>query len=79
MRADDLDLGEIQRAREQVVRDVQRHLTGDEDVGVEEPVQGDVDGALGGVLDGHHAVAGSSPLHLIEDVGDAPHRHELGR
>ncbi len=77
MRAHDLDLAEVRGTRQQLLRDVQRHFPDDHDVGVDEPVQRHVDRALGGVLDGHHAVLRASALHLVEDLGVAADRQEL--
>jgi hypothetical protein len=78
MGADLLDLAELPRPREQVMRDLQRHLAGDDGVGVDETVQGDVDRPFGGVLHRHHPVFGAAALDLVEDLGDGAHGPEGG-
>ena len=43
-------------------------------LGIDEAVQAGGDGALGGVLDRHHAVVGPADLRLPEHIGDGGHR-----
>ena len=43
-------------------------LAGDERVGVDQAVEGHVDGALGGVLHRDHPVLGAAALDLVEDL-----------
>ena len=79
VRAHDLDLLELRGPGEEMLADVEGELSRDHRVGLDEPVEGDVDGALRGVLHGHHAALRTSALDLLEDVRDAPQRDQLGR
>jgi hypothetical protein len=61
-----------------MLRDVERHLAGDQHIRVDESIERDVDRALRRVLDRNHAVLGAPALDLVEDVGDVLHRDEVG-
>ena len=79
MRAHQLHLAELDGPRDEVLRDVERHLAGDRHVGVDEPVERHVDRAVGRVLHRDHAELGPAALDLVEDLRDRAHRQELRR
>src|SRR5205807_304620 len=68
MRADGLDLVEVGRAGQQVLRHLEADLAAEEHVGVDQPVEGETDRALGRVLYRDDAVLGAVPLDVLEHV-----------
>ena len=74
MREHALDLAELRRAREQVLRDVEKALAADHDVRVDEAIQRDVDRAFRAVFHGHHAVLRVAALDVVEDLDHRPRR-----
>jgi hypothetical protein len=79
MRQHALDLAQLGRLREQVLRDVEGELAADHHRRVGQPVEGHVDSPLRRVLDGDHPVLGPAPLHLVEDLRDGADRAEVRR
>src|SRR6185503_16667561 len=61
-------------ARQEVLRDLEPELTADERVGVDEPVERDVDRPLGLVFTGTTAEVGASPLDVLEYLDDGLRR-----
>ena len=75
---DHLDIGPLPGLGHQVVGDLQKDFAADLHRGVGKQVQGDVDDAFGGILDGHHPVLVLALLHFGEDLLDGGHGAEAG-
>jgi hypothetical protein len=79
MRQHALDLAQVPRPRQQVLGDLQRQLAADLQLGVDQAIEGDVDGAVGGVLHWDHAEVRAAALDVLEDLGDRPRAVILDR
>ena len=78
------DLGDVAQRRARHRQEIELHREHDlplhEQVGVEgQGVEGDVDGALDGVLDRHHREVGVAPFDRGQHVRDGAQRNQLTR
>src|SRR5215470_3356397 len=70
MRVDTRHRAEGRHGGQQMLRDAQLDLADDDQLGLAHEVQRAADGALGGVLDGHHRVVGLAGFSSAEDFVD---------